>query len=419
MQMISTCRGGASCRESYDESLGSLPAGWVKMNDLKQSIMDCSLEHWHRYFTGISGIAVAEHLDLPHELVLRAFDELEAEGKGTVRRGVTLYQLFISIDEPRFREEKPILTAIFFPAPEVLTENFYSSLLCRSNIPEYKARLYKGGSQVQLVYFSSDVLTKYLEHIEVYEVEDSVSGGHICRRDGSDFPLMRFGRRRLRDGTVVVTAILWDLAQLPEKEQAYWHAYEIESPCFTRDDPDFAIFYRQNFEAEFLDDNDPLRNVLAEIREINGLFGPDGLFSLRTNPYLRYPLGNTYKSFSDACSELYKLVGPDSLEIKTLKNLLTNYFNYQQQAFLHPNTGRPLGKLDLLKHLCENLGCDKLPRIIKRIKQHRINADHRVIAPHVASTNYFAEFRGLLQELYEGLREFREQVTTLTAAQDD
>lgn len=393
------------------------------MGDLKQRVMDYSIKHWREHFTGISGLDVAEHLNVSHEIVLRAFDELEREGKGFTRRDVTLYQLSMSFDRPKLGEARPAVTSVFFPAPEVLTESFHSSTLCRSNIPEYKARLHKGGSQVQLVYFSSEVLTRYLEHIEIFEVENSVTGGYICSRqedqDSTDFPLLRFGKRHLSDDTVVVTAILWDLSELPEKEQAYWRSYELEDPRFATQDPDFTIFYRRDFEAEFLDDNDPLQNVLTEISKINELFESDGLFATRNNPYLSYPSINTCKSFSDSCSELYKLVGPDSLQERTLRDLLTTYFNHQQQDFLHPKTGRPLGKLDLFKRLCGNLECDELPRIIERIKKHRISADHRVISPQRENKDYLAEFRILSQGLYEGLCKFRTQAERLTGTRDE
>lgn len=389
------------------------------MDDLKQKIVGYSIEHWHNNFTGVSGIDVAGHLGLPHEVVLRAFDELEQEGKGTIRRNVTLYQVSVSVDGPMLGETKPVVTSIFFPSAELLTESFYSSPLHQSNIPEYKARLHKGGSQTQLVYFSSEVLRKYLDHIEIFEVEDFVTGGYILRRDGADFPLFRFGKRKLAGGQVVVAAILWDLAELPEKEQAYWYSYEVENPHFTREDPDFVVFCKRDFEAEFLDDGDPLQNVLAEIGNINRLLKikGNGLFSAGSNLYLSYPPVNTYKSFCDSCSELYKLVGPDSLQEKVLRDLLTTYFNYQQQNFSHPDTGRPLGKLDLLKRLCGELECEKLPLVIERIKQHRINADHRVIAPQRESKDYLADFRNLLRELCEALHQFRSRLEMLVRAE--
>lgn len=386
------------------------------MDNLKQKIVGYSIEHWRNSFTGVSGIDVAEHLGLSHEVVLRAFDELEQEGKGSIRKDVTLYQVSVSADGPMLGEAKPIVTSIFFPAAELLTESFYSSLLHRSNIPEYKARLHKGGSQIQLVYFSSEVLRKYLAHIEIFEVEDSVTGGYILRRDGADFPLFRFGKRKLTDGQVVVTAILWDLAELPEKEQAYWHSYEVENPHFTTEDPDFVIFCKRDFGAEFLDDSDPLQKVLTEISNINRLLKSNGLFSAVSNLYLSYPAVNTYKSFCDSCSELYKLIGPDSLQERVLRDLLTTYFNHQQQNFLHSDTGRPLGKLNLLKRLCGKLECKKLPLVIERIKQHRTDADHRVLTPQRESKDYLTDFRNLLQELSEALQQFRSQLEILVRA---
>ena len=392
------------------------------MKTLEQKILDYSISHWQKDFTGISGIDIAQYFKIPHKKVLAILDELEQQKKGSVRRDVKFYQFIISVNKPKFGSPKEITTSIFFPSKDVLTESFYSNELQRQNIPEYKARLYKGDLQIQPLYFNHEVLDRYLKHREIYDIEDTVAGGdiHLSYEYLSgltedelkkiDFPHVRFGKRRLSNGTAVITVILYDLSKLPEKEQAYWYSHEIPESQFSTNDKDFEIFIRRNFEAEFLDDNDPLQNVLTEIGKINRLLENDGLFAASNNPYLSYPYVNTYKAFSDSCSELYKLVGPDSLQERTLRDLLTTYFNYQQQNFSHPETGRPLGKMDLFKRLCVNLGCSKLPPIIERIREHRISADHCVISPKPENKDYLAEFRILLQELYEGLCEFRTRV---------
>jgi len=157
---------------------------------------------------------------------------------------------------------------------DILTESFYSNELHRQNIPEYNARLYKGGSQTQLVYFDHDVLDRYLNHREIFDIVDTVASGDIH-------------------------------------------------------------------------------------------------FTIDSNPYLSYPVVNTYKSFCDSCSELYKLLNPDSLSEIKLKYFLQKHFNFSSDDFIHPKSQRPLGKLDLLKHLCNEVGCDSLYSVIEEIKNHR------------------------------------------------
>jgi hypothetical protein len=395
------------------------------MKSLEPKIIAYAISHWQKDFGGISAINVSEHFDISHEKVLKTFDILEKKQKGSVRRNVTLYQLSISIDNPQFGNPKEINTSFFYPSKDILTESFYSNEFHRKDIPEYKSRSYKGYSQIQLFYFDNEVLRRYLDHREIYEVDNTVAGGYIHlshdylsglsqdELDKIDFPLLRFGKRLLSNSVAVITVILHDLSELPGKEQAYWNSHEIEEPQFDVVDNDFEIFFRRNFEAEFLDDNDPLEKALEEVSRINSLVGENGLFSAESNPYLSYPAVNTYKSFSDSCSELYKIIGPDSLNKEKLKYLLQKYFNYSQQDFVHPKTERPLGELNLLKHVCEKTGCDDLYIIIEKIKTHRISADHKITTPQIAEQNYITEFRQILQELGEQLNRLAKQIENL------
>lgn len=397
------------------------------MKTLEQKILDYSISHWQKDFTGISGINIAQHFKIPHKKVLAIFDELEKQKKGSIRRDVKLYQLTISVNKPKFGKPKEINTSIFFPSKDILTESFYSNELHRKNIPEYTARLYKGGSQIQLLYFDHEVLDRYLKHREIYDIEDTVASGdiHLSHEylsgltedelEKIDFPLVRFGKRHLSNGTAVITVILHDLSELPEKEQAHWYAHEKKEPLFSTNDTDFEIFFRRNFEAEFLDDNDPLQKVLEEISKLNALVGEKGLFTIESNPYLSYPVVNTYKSFCDSCSELYKLIGPDSLSEKQLKHFLQKHFSFSANDFIHPTSQKPLGKLDLLKRICNKVGCDSLFNIIEEAKNHRVSADHKVTQPSIAEQNYITEFRRILYELSMSLKSFAQEIEKLKA----
>lgn len=402
------------------------------MNDLEQKILAYSISHWQKDFSGISGIKIAEDFDIQHETVLKVFDDLEKQEMGSVRRDVALYQISISIIQPdnnaQIGEPKEIITSIFFPSKSVL-ESFYEGEFHKLNTPEYKSRLLKGYSQIDLIYFKPEVLRKYLDLLEIYDIQNTVTGGYIQLNseyssglsddeyDKVAFALIRFGKRQLADGSVTITVILHDLSELPEKEQAYWYSHEMENPHFARIDPDFETFFRRNFEAEFLDDNDPLEEVIGEINEINLLVGDSGLFSVTSNPYLCYPVVNTYKSFSDSCSELYKIIGSDSINEKKLKYLLQKHFGFSQQDFIHTQSKRPLGKLDLLKQFCTKIGCLNLIDNIEEIKNHRVSADHRVILPKITEQNFITEFRRILHELRENLSLLHQKIEELELSQ--
>lgn len=395
------------------------------MKTLEQKILDYSISHWQKDFTGISGIDISQHFKIPHKKVLAILDKLEQQKKGSIRRDVKLYQLTISVNKPKFGSPKEITTSIFFPSKDVLTESFYSNELHRQNIPEYKARLHKGGSQIQLLYFNHEVLDRYLKHREIYDIEDTVASGdiHLSHEylsgltedelEKIDFPLVRFGKRHLSNGTAVITVILHDLSELPEKEQAYWYSHEIPESQFATNDKDFEIFFRRNFEAEFLDDNDPLQKVLEEVNKINILIGENGLFTINSNPYLSYPVVNTYKSFCDSCSELYKIFSPDSLSKEKLKHLLKKYFKYTEQDFVHKESGRLLGEHNLLKRLCEKIQQDDLYNNIEKLKKHRVSADHNVTLPTIAEKNYITEFRQIAHELSANLKSFAQEIEKL------
>jgi hypothetical protein len=395
------------------------------MKTLEQKILDYSVSHWQENSSGISGTNIAEHFGVPHEMVSEIFDRLEKQEKGSVRRDVTLCQFSISINKPEVESKKEIHTSIFFPSRDILTEYFYSAELHRLVIPEYKTRLYKGGSQIQLLYFDNEVLERYLNHLEIYDIEDTVASGYIHLSDkyllglSEDelekvvFPPIRFGKRHLFDGSVAVAVILHDLSELPEKEQAHWYSHEIKEPLFATNDSDFETFFRKNFEAELLDDNDPLEKVLGEVSKINALVGENGLFTIDNNPYLSYLVVNTYKRFCDSCSELYKLFSPDSLNDKNLKYLLQKHFDFSENDFFHPQTNRPLGKLDLFKRFCCKIGCGDLFRVIEEVKNHRVSADHKVTRPNVAEQNYITEFRRILHDLSVYLESFAQEIKKL------
>lgn len=397
---------------------------------MKRKILERAVEHWHKNFTGVSALSIAEQLELEHSDVLAAFSELEDEGCARIREDVTLYSVSLDLSPDQSVSTgdfdwEPKNTAIIFPSREVLEENFYSSGLAREGLPEYTTRLHKGGSQIELVYFEVEVLKKYLQHPEKYDIGDSVSGGtlHLDYDYLSDLSeeeaesqmlgIVRFGKRRSKSGAILVTAILHDLAEMPSPEQRHWHSHEVEPTGFARGDTDFIRYFARTFEGEFVEYDDPIRKILDLVKKANEIVDDTPMFRHETNPYLAYPVSNTRKDFVDSCSELYKIVGVDSLNKEFLQLCLERTADYTDQDFVH-DSGRPKSKLQLLQALDSELeNPPGLADVIKQVRDHRISSAHRIIDPAVPQEDYLLAFRRLCTDICNRLKEFKTRLSAV------
>ena len=111
----------------------------------------------------------------------------------------------------------------------------------------------------------------------------------------------------------------------------------------------------------------------------------------------------TEKNYSTNCSRprfidgcpcfTYKLIGPDSLNQKAIKSMLSDTFSINDSDSLHVESGRPLSTLQLLSLLEEKLSSSGLlTGIIKRIGKDRIEADHKVTDATVGECNFVENF---------------------------
>ena len=138
-------------------------------------------------------------------------------------------------------------------------------------------------------------------------------------------------------------------------EQRYWHSFEIESPDIDKSDTHFQNFLARTYEGDFVDFEDPITRLLEGAKGVNKALAPDNLFAKAQNAHLHLPVEQTYKSYCDAASELYKIVGPDNLSQSTLKALLTKEFGISLEGIKHAESGRPLSTLQLVALLEEKL----------------------------------------------------------------
>jgi len=377
---------------------------------MKKKIIDISIKHWHDRFTGISALDIAEKLDISHEETLRYLEELKNENKGTLNENVTLYQISLDLNSKnsdfKLPEPKPVTTHIYFPSKSMLETYFQNNLKEFIENGEYTNRLHRGGNQIELIYFDIKVLAKYFDNKEIYSIDDDVTGGVI--RLNSDyittlsekeidkifFDKIRYGKRKLTNNNISVSAILNDLSGLNKREQSYWYGFEIEDDDFSSHDEDFSRFVSRAYYGNWTDSNDPIQDIKITIEELNNIF-PFKLFAKSENPYLRYPINNTFKEFVDCNSELYKLIGPDNIKLSKLKKIYTKYLNGSSD-FIHKESKRPFSSMQVMDLILNKI--DKRFAVIfkthlEKVKQNRIEGDHKITLPHQNKMNYIKEFK--------------------------
>lgn len=392
---------------------------------MKQKILEISVKQWNDRFVGISAIDISKKLNIAHEEVMLKLEELRAENKGTLNENVTLYQISLDIDNDtndfKFPEPKPITTHIFFPSKQILENYYQENLIEFVNNGEYTNKLHRGYNQTDLIFFDIKTLSLYLNNKEIYSLNDEVTGGVL--RLASDFKLdmsdkefnkiwfdkVWYGKRTLLNGEIAVSAILKDLSGLPKKEQSYWYRFELDNPIFTEYDEDFHRFVSRAYYGNWTESKDPIQDIKTVIEEINEIFDFK-IFSKTENPYLKYPINNTFKEFVDCNSELYKIIGPDNLKLIKVKKIYLDYCKGENLDLTHKKTDRQLSTLQVMELILNKLNKDLLIAFKEhweRVKQNRIEGDHKITNPIQKKENYIDSFRLICHKTKEILKEIK------------
>jgi len=383
---------------------------------LEQKVLDCAVEQWSKTHVGITSIDIAKRIRSSNVKVMKAMIALEAAGKCSLNKNAELFTVSIGEGGMKFAK-KATIAHVIFPNKEVLTDNFYSSGLARQGLPVYLERLHKGAHQYEMVYFCEEVLVKYFDRPELYDVDDSLSGGHILSStdDETSFIHVRHGRRQLADGRSAVLVPYTDLASLDEAQQRYWHGFEILNPDVAGPDQNYSKFMQRTFDGAFVDYENPLENFIEAVKYVNGNLGGPVLFRHTENPHLRIPLENTEKTFYDACSELFKIVGADSLVAPTIKKILVDDFGTKEEEFSH-KSGRALSPFQQLQLLEAKAGIEsKATTIIDEVKGYRVRADHAIVESASSAINFVEKFHTLCNNIAYALMFF---ATKLEAARE-
>lgn len=384
---------------------------------LEQKVIDCAVEQWNKSHAGISSIDIATRIQSSNGKVMKAMIGLEVAGKCSLNKNAELFT--VSFGKKKMKVAKKATIAHFiFPSKELLTDHFYNSDLVRQGFPEYIERLHKGAQQYKMVYFSEEVLFKYLDRPDLYDVEDSLSGGSIRSNteDESTHIYIRHGRHKLANGRSAILAPYKDLASLDEAQQRYWHAFEIPNPDLVDVyDENYSKFIKRTFNGDFVEYENPLENFLESLKYVNASLGSAALFRHTDNPHLMIPVKNTEKSFYDSCSELFKIIGADSLVASTINKILVDEFGTKKEEFIH-KSGRPLSPFQQLQLLETKAGIEPFTsNIIEEVKGYRLRADHAIVVPLTSTTNFVEKFHTLCNEIANALRLFATKLETVRA----
>lgn len=375
--------------------------------ELAKVLATC-VEHWFRNTGGTSCLDLAQSLNISHASAMAAVEQLVACGYGSMNGNVELFQVTFDLKDPSAGlKSEPIVTHIFFPSKDSLREAFYASDLSKTELPEYVTRMRLGANQIELVWFTEDVLSRYMKHPEFYDLRDSLAGGDVSTNSSapSDRHLwVRYGKARLGSGQIAVTAIYKDLADMSPAEQYHWRAHEIGDAKPDPRDRHFRDFLARTYDGEFVDYEDPLSSLVAEVAKINAAFGDPPLMKAAENVHLHLPVDSTYKAYCDSASELYKIVGPDNLSSSAIKKILSERFGLPQTEFVHKESQRPLSSLQLLTLLEDVIGASGLvTKPIREVGSLRVAADHKILAPASEAREYSREFADLCSQLSSGL----------------
>jgi hypothetical protein len=178
-----------------------------------------------------------------------------------------------------------------------------------------------------LVPFDRNVLLRYTNSPERYDVEEDETGGEIGWREpdsdeGRPWFQVRYGTRLLATGETVVVAVAKDLNELPESERPNWEANFLSTPAYAANDPYFLRWHDQNLGAQYQGPG-PLRRIHSAVRLVNAVTREATglrLFRSEEAALVRFPSAENDEAFANAHLELYRYI-IDGLDNRTLAAL--------------------------------------------------------------------------------------------------
>lgn len=346
---------------------------------LYQKVLDFAVQEWLKHQASVDTRTIAREIDANADSVMKAAERLEVDGLVSLNRHAQLNEMSIPIGGGPFTFT-PVVCHIVFVKKDVLTEAFHKAGLARENYPIYKERIVKGSQPYSFLYFNEAVLQRYLRDPANYRVKDTYSSVEVeyIGEDSERYFDITCGRRRLEDGSRCVVPLLVDLKKLDADEQRYWHGYEISIPKLMKNDDGFAEYIHVIFEGAWHEFDDPLTDFKEAVAGMNDRLGFE-LLARTANKLIHVPAENTERAYTEACSELFKLIGSDSLQVSKIKPFMTETFGSVAQDFIHKESKRPKSAKQLIEDMENLAGIEhKLTMAIKELGSERQKAAHLV-----------------------------------------
>lgn len=180
-----------------------------------------------------------------------------------------------------------------------------------------------------LAYFDRDVLARYKDKPDVYEIHEENYGGFIYNNGDDDWYQIRYAFRKMEDGNIAVAGWIPDLGKLAETESKIWAGFHLEEPHFIPQDELFEDWLGTYLSPGGFFPLTPTRpktilyREVALINAITELCCERKLFLVEDNPHLHYPKAENKKAYIDSISELNNLVN-DMMDKKTIEILASH-----------------------------------------------------------------------------------------------
>ena len=345
---------------------------------LYQKVLDFAVQEWLKHQASVDTRSIAHRIKANPDSVMKAAERLEADGLVSLNRHAQLNEMSIPIGGGPITFT-PVVCHIVFVKKDVLTEAFHKAGMARENYPIYEERIVKGAQPYSFLYFDEAILQRYLRDPANYRVKDTFSSVEVeCIGDSDRYFDITCGRRRLEDGSRCVAPLLVDMKKLDADEQRYWHGHEICNPKLMRNDEGFAKYAHVIFEGAWHEFDDPLSDFKEAVVRMNDRLGFE-LLARTANKLIHVPAENTERAYTEACSELFKLIGSDSQQVSKIKPFMIETFGSVVQDFIHNESKRPKSAKQLVEDM-ENLAAieHKLTIAIKQLGGERQKAAHLV-----------------------------------------
>lgn len=376
-------------------------------------LLNIIVKHWKEDdFVGISGLHLADILAIDHQLIIEELKRLEQNGlvslqKTQLGQGSKFNEIKLDNgDTIKIPYEWEMTdTVIAFPKRHILEATFQAE---GKDYGYFTNRLHKGDSQIRHYYFKRDVLDKYLRFKNMYLVDEDSNGGSISTKydyfsslpeevqDKEAFGTIRFGSFKLQDESLGIGAIAIDVSQLPQQEQLYWAAYEIQKPQLSNNNEGWKEHIEEIFEGSWEAQHIDYVKLFSETLEQINAHLNESLFIQTSNPHLHIPVLNTERDYIETHKELFKLLSADNLNGDLLKKLLLS-LGSSESDFLNGG-GREKGKWALFKMLCKKFNVDVSK--LELVNTNRQISSHKIAPNFSTPAEYYPEkFKNELREL--------------------